>query len=46
VCAVRANNAWPKCWGYNALGQLGLGDSTSRGTDPAQMGGALPEVER
>ena len=31
-----------KCWGYNALGQLGLGDATNRGTDPAQMGDALP----
>ncbi len=34
-----------KCWGYNAFGQLGLGDSATRGTDPAQMGDALPEVE-
>jgi len=34
-----------KCWGYNALGQLGLGDSTDRGTDAAQMGAALPEVD-
>ena len=30
---------------HNALGQLGLGDSTDRGTDPAQMGDALPGVD-
>jgi len=44
TCAILAGGN-VKCWGYNAYGQLGLGDSTTRGTDPAQMGDALPEVE-
>jgi alpha-tubulin suppressor-like RCC1 family protein len=42
VCAVRANNSWPKCWGYNYYGQLGLGDSATRGDNPGEMGTALP----
>jgi len=42
TCAVRANNSWPKCWGYNVFGQLGLGDTNSRGDNPGEMGGALP----
>jgi alpha-tubulin suppressor-like RCC1 family protein len=33
-----------KCWGYNAYGELGLGDVESRGTDLQQMGDALPFV--
>jgi alpha-tubulin suppressor-like RCC1 family protein len=33
-----------KCWGANSLGQLGLGDTTWRGKDPASMGDALPVV--
>ena len=32
----------PKCWGANASGQLGLGDSRSRGARVNEMGGALP----
>ena len=43
-CALLGTGAI-KCWGYNALGQLGLGDSTNRGTDPSQMGDALPAVD-
>jgi alpha-tubulin suppressor-like RCC1 family protein len=34
-----------KCWGFNARGQLGLGDTTIRGATPGQMGSALPYVE-
>jgi len=42
VCAVRANGVWPKCWGYNAFGQLGLGDTNNRGDNPGEMGTLLP----
>lgn len=34
-----------KCWGYNAYGQLGLGDAESRGDTPYEMGAALPAVD-
>ncbi len=34
-----------KCWGYNADGQLGLGDTEHRGDDPGEMGDALPAVD-
>ncbi|UQA56515.1 RCC1 domain-containing protein [Polyangium aurulentum] len=34
-----------KCWGYSAMGQLGLGDKEARGDDPGEMGSALPTVE-
>jgi alpha-tubulin suppressor-like RCC1 family protein len=33
-----------KCWGTNRLGELGLGDTTSRGGAPGQMGDNLPIV--
>lgn len=33
-----------KCWGANAFGQLGLGDTNARGDGPAEMGAALPSV--
>lgn len=33
-----------KCWGYNAFGQLGLGDKNNRGDNPNQMGSFLPFV--
>ncbi len=32
-----------KCWGRNAYGQLGLGDTLSKGDEPGEMG-ALPTV--
>lgn len=33
-----------KCWGQNAGGELGLGDTLNRGTGPGQMGASLPAV--
>jgi alpha-tubulin suppressor-like RCC1 family protein len=33
-----------KCWGQNAVGQLGLGDNTDRGKTAPTMGDALPPV--
>jgi alpha-tubulin suppressor-like RCC1 family protein len=33
-----------KCWGANGSGELGLGDSMSRGFAPGQMGDNLPYV--
>jgi alpha-tubulin suppressor-like RCC1 family protein len=43
ACAALDNGAL-KCWGANNFGQLGLGDTTDRGTAPAQMGDSLPPV--
>jgi alpha-tubulin suppressor-like RCC1 family protein len=43
VC-VRLTNGSVKCWGANANGQLGLNDTTNRGTSPSQMGTNLPTV--
>ncbi|EFJ48225.1 hypothetical protein VOLCADRAFT_91374 [Volvox carteri f. nagariensis] len=44
TCAIVAAGRI-KCWGKNRSGQLGLGDNITRGTDPAQMGAALPFVD-
>jgi alpha-tubulin suppressor-like RCC1 family protein len=44
TCALTADQRL-KCWGYNTVGNLGLGDTTTRGDDPAGMGDALPEVD-
>lgn len=43
TCAI-LNDGNVKCWGYNAGGQLGLGDTVSRGDDPGEMGDNLPPV--
>jgi alpha-tubulin suppressor-like RCC1 family protein len=43
MCA-RLDDATLRCWGRNAFGQLGLGDTNTRGDSPGEMGAALPAV--
>ncbi len=43
-CAV-LDNATLKCWGLNALGELGQGDTNSRGDGPNEMGNNLPAID-
>jgi alpha-tubulin suppressor-like RCC1 family protein len=43
TCAL-LDDARLKCWGRNDYGQLGLGDTTWRGNEPAEMGNALPAL--
>ncbi len=43
TCAV-LDDASLKCWGYNSMGQLGLGDAEPRGDAPNEMGDNLPAV--
>jgi cysteine-rich repeat protein len=43
TCAL-LNDGSVKCWGRNALGQLGLGDTAARGDGPGELGEALPPV--
>ncbi|GHP08360.1 hypothetical protein PPROV_000709900 [Pycnococcus provasolii] len=43
-CALLDNDA-VKCWGRNSWGQLGYGDTTTRGRWPNDMGDNLPEVD-
>lgn len=44
TCAFLDNGAL-KCWGGNQYGQLGLGDTLSRGDEPGEMGDALPPID-
>ncbi len=44
TCAI-LDNARVKCWGANDYGQLGLGDTSDRGSAPAEMGDALPYLD-
>lgn len=44
TCAILGDKSL-KCWGANPRGQLGLGDTASRGTSPAQLGDNLPAVD-
>jgi len=43
ACAI-LDDASVKCWGYNTLGLLGLGDTKHRGDDMGEMGNALAAV--
>jgi alpha-tubulin suppressor-like RCC1 family protein len=43
TCALLDNDQ-VKCWGYNELGQLGLGDTNDRGNNSGEMGDSLPAV--
>jgi len=43
-CAI-LDNGTVKCWGYNAYGQLGYGDTVNRGWSPSEMGDNLPAVD-
>jgi alpha-tubulin suppressor-like RCC1 family protein len=43
TCAL-LNDGSIKCWGGNAHGELGLGDTVSRGVNPGEMGDNLPAV--
>ena len=44
TCAILENDQL-KCWGANLYGNLGLGDTRSRGDAPGQMGDNLPPVD-
>jgi alpha-tubulin suppressor-like RCC1 family protein len=43
-CALLDNSA-VKCWGRNQYGQLGYGDTDSRGDSVSEMGGALLAID-
>lgn len=44
TCAVW-NDGVLKCWGMNAYGALGLGDTVDRGVKPGDMGENLPAID-
>lgn len=44
TCAILDNGS-VKCWGLNVFGQLGLGDTTTRGDNQNEMGDNLPAVD-
>jgi alpha-tubulin suppressor-like RCC1 family protein len=44
ACAI-LDNASLKCWGFNSSGQLGQGDTNSRGDNVGEMGDNLPAVD-
>ena len=44
TCAILDNDNL-KCWGHNRYGQLGQGDTDSRGDDPGEMGDNLSSID-
>eukprot|EP01013_Petalomonas_cantuscygni_P029107 TRINITY_DN5380_c0_g2_i1.p2 TRINITY_DN5380_c0_g2~~TRINITY_DN5380_c0_g2_i1.p2 ORF type:complete len:138 (-),score=28.59 TRINITY_DN5380_c0_g2_i1:94-507(-) len=44
MCAVLSDHT-VKCWGRGSFGQLGYGDTATRGDDAGEMGDALPTVD-
>jgi len=44
TCALLEDHT-VKCWGENPDGELGLGDTRSRGASAAEMGDALPAID-
>lgn len=44
TCAILDDDSL-KCWGWNANGELGLGDVAAHGGGAGQMGNALPTVD-
>ena len=44
ACAILDNDKI-KCWGWNGVGELGLGDTDDRGDDRGEMGDNLPYVD-
>lgn len=44
TCVVLDNGA-VKCWGRNSYGELGQGDTITRGDAPGQMGDMLPVID-
>lgn len=44
TCAV-LDNGQVKCWGSSPYGQLGLGDTNTRGDTAGEMGDSLPAVQ-
>jgi alpha-tubulin suppressor-like RCC1 family protein len=44
TCALLDDNT-VKCWGWNIVGQLGVGDTADRGDGSGLMGDDLPAVD-
>jgi len=45
TCALGGTQQTVKCWGENADGQLGYGDTRARGDEEGEMGTVLPTVD-